>query len=64
MNFYINITIDLTRKQKKLNKRFVAHFQRDDHIWFIERFYTSSYRLQCIKHRGVTLLYGILIIHI
>lgn len=34
-NFYIDITMDLIREQKKLNKRSAAHFQRDGYIWAI-----------------------------
>ena len=51
------MTMDLSRKQKKLNKRFAAHFQRSIHIWFTKRCYTAYYRLQCFKFLGGTLLY-------
>ncbi len=49
--------MNLSREQKKLNKRSAAHFQRGDHIWFTKRCYTSFCRLQCFKYQGDTLLY-------
>ena len=45
MNFYIDITMDLSREQKKQNKRSAAHFQRGAHIWCTKRCYMSYYRL-------------------
>lgn len=56
------MTMDLSRKQKKLNKRFAAHFQRSIHIWFTKRCYTAYYRLQCFKFLGGTLLYTTIIV--
>ena len=57
MNFYIEITMDLSREQKKQNKRSAAHFQRGAHIWCTKRCYMSYYRLQCSLYLGDALLY-------
>jgi len=57
INFYIFITMNLSREQKKLNKRSAAHFQRSTHIWLTKRCYMSFCKLQCFKYLGDTLLY-------
>lgn len=57
MNFYTDITMDLSREHKKQNKRSAAHFQRGAHIWCTRRCYMSYYRLQCSMYLGGTLLY-------